>query len=407
MLVQQDPPLHLTYCMNVHPGESLPEVIAAVTSFADEVRVRVSPDRPFGLGLRLGPDAVDALQGEALASFKSLLADRNMYAFTLNGFPYGRFHGTRVKENVYAPDWRSPERLSYTKKLADVLAALLPEGMTGSISTVPVSFRPWIPTIGSLEPAVFQLLELSAYLDRLEEETGRDIRLALEPEPACYLETTQEFIQFFNEHLLKSRDNEVTVRKRIGICVDTCHAAVQFEHLESSWDLLVAEGIAIPKVQLSAALRCDAQNATALEPFAEGVYLHQTRQQQADGTIRSWLDLPGMLQQPPGVEGELRVHFHVPLYWKGDRVLRSTAGLMTPAFFERLRLGHAPHLEIETYTFDVLPQEIAARGAATTTRAEDVVAPPRGASSLRLKSASIVDSIEQEYRWTLQHRNLS
>ncbi|MFH0907525.1 MAG: metabolite traffic protein EboE [bacterium] len=372
MLIQQNPPLHLTYCMNVHAGETWADHLAAIRTHAVAVRGRVAADRRFGLGLRIGAKASEELADpRAVKYFRDLLAEHQLYGFTINGFPYGNFHTTRVKETVYRPDWRTSERRDYTNRLADILAALLPGGVEGSISTVPVSFKPWMAGTADVERATGMLLECVQHLDHLHRATGKLIHLGLEPEPCCTLETTDEFVGFYKA--LLARGPEDLVRRHIGVCLDTCHVAIQFEDLCDAIAKYRREGIRISKMQLSAALECDGSARDALKPFVEPVYFHQVKTRAGDGSIRSWTDLPDALAE--GAAGTLRVHFHVPLFWEGSGPLRSTAACLTPDFWQLVREGVSSHLEIETYTFDVLPDA--------------------------LRKSDVVESIAREFTWVL------
>lgn len=354
----------LTYCLNVHPGETWPENFATLRTTVLAVRDLVSPGRPFGLGLRLSAAAAEEVDASELAAF---LESENLYVFTINGFPYGRFHGGPVKENVYAPDWRSPRRRDYTNRLATLLAALLPEGQFGSISTVPLSWKPWIQSASGLDAIVENLADCAAHCASLP----RDIRLALEPEPGCLLETTSETIEFFKRHIFTRGDANL-IRRHLGVCLDTCHVALQFEDPAASLRQYEAEGIAVPKIQISSALRT--HDFEALRPFAEPVYLHQVKALTPAGEILSWPDLPQALDELPSTAAqEARVHFHVPLHFTGAGPLGSTAPLLTPEFLAGIRRDPRTHLEIETYTWDVLPPS--------------------------LRSASIEQSIAAEFRW--------
>lgn len=354
MIVQLQPPLHLTYCLNIHPGETWAENFAAIRQHAMEVKKRVAPDKPFGLGLRLSRAAADSLaSGARRADVRKFFDDHGLYAFTVNGFPYGQFHGTRVKENVYVPDWRAPERRDYTNLLADILADILPDGVNGSISTVPGSFKPWINNESDVKAMAANLAACAEHL------ADRNICLALEPEPGCFLETTDETIRFLSEHLPDR------ARRRVGVCFDTCHAAVQFEDIAASLQRYLDAGIRVAKIQLSAAVE---ESAEGLRKFHDNVYLHQTKAQRADGSFVYWNDLPDV---PDQKVRRLRSHFHVPLF-AGN----STAAELTPEFFAVLRRGATEHLEIETYTFDVLPRE--------------------------LREGGVVDSIVREYEWVMK-----
>lgn len=378
MIIQSDPPLHLTYCLNVHPGETSSENFAAIREKALAVRQRVSPNEKLGLGLRLSYRAACELAAvETGAQFKEFLRAQNLYIFTINGFPYGNFHGSRVKENVYAPDWRDAQRRDYMNLLASLLADLLPENISGSISTVPCSFKPWITSRDEVEIMVRHLVDCVIPLAHILQTTGKEIHLGLEPEPSCFLETTDETIRFFNENLfslgseylcakIKCSVSEAQdlIRRHVGVCFDTCHVALQFEDLDESLRCFEKEGVRISKVQISAALRAkaDALRQGALESFCEPVYLHQVKARRSSGGILSWTDLPDALREMPDDVEEARVHFHVPLHCEKFGALKSTASLLTPEFFARLRSGVTSHLEIETYTFDVLPNEMRAGG---------------------------------------------
>ncbi len=396
MILQHQPPLHLTYCLNIHPGESWAENLAAIREKAARVKQFVSPDRWFGLGLRLGAQAVSdltadpALRNEALAAF----AEHDLYPFSVNAFPYGQFHAGLVKENVYAPDWRSAARRNYTMQAADILAGWLPEGVDGSISTVPGSFKNWISSPADATSMAQNLGAVAAYLAALREDTGREIHLGLEPEPSCYLETTAETVAFFRNNLWTEGAAAVQriracdaaeageiVRRHVGVCFDTCHVALQFENPAESLRTYRAEGIRISKVQLSAALMTGGgeDSWNALLPYAEGVYLHQVKARTAGGEIRSWTDLPIAQADTDGQAGvgEVRVHFHVPLFFQGNGPLASTVSTLTPEFFRELRRGATSHVEIETYTFDVLPAEI--------------------------RPSDVVKSISREFAWVEEH----
>jgi sugar phosphate isomerase/epimerase len=376
MKISSKPPVHLTYCLNVHPGETWDAAFRSIRDYTLAVRDRVATDQPFGLGLRLGIEMLDDLERPGvLDAFTSFLAAENLYVFTVNGFPYGTFHGERVKEKVYAPDWRTPERRAYTCRIADVLAELLPAGESGSISTVPGSYKRWIRNDADVEDMVRGLVGAVQHLVELEQRTGREIHLGLEPEPDCYVETTGEAVAFFKEHLLgdgvpvladglrcSTGEAERLLRRHLGVCLDTCHVAVQFEDLTAAVRQLKSEGIRLSKVQLSAALETDgaAPGLAQLGRFREPVYLHQTRALAGDGSLSAWPDLDEALAELEGVESGpvVRVHFHVPISWAGSETLRSTVGNLSPAFIGQLLQGVTSHLEIETYTFDVLPPEM-------------------------------------------------
>ena len=368
------PDAHLTYCLNVHPGEAWADQLRAIEQSVLPLKKQLRPKTPFGLGLRLGAVAARELAApQTLEAFRRLLDKHQLYVFTINGFPYGRFHGTAVKQNVYRPDWTSPERLAYTCCLADLLAALLPEGVPGSISTVPVAYRSEAPT--NLEPAIQHIMKAAQYLHALHEKTGRLIQLALEPEPDCLLESTADCIHFFS----RLPADDIT-RRHLGVCFDTCHFAVGFEDLSKSLQQLCKAGIVIPKLQISAALKTDSVHAEQLHPFCDTVYLHQTRIRRNDETIIRYPDLPDALAlEPLNGLSEWRTHFHVPLYFEHHNHLQSTADLLSPDFFTLALESGIRHFEMETYTMNVLPAA--------------------------MQKMSLEESILREYQWTLERMN--
>lgn len=366
----------LTYCTNVHPGESLPEVRALVRRHVAAVKQAVTPDAPFGVGLRLSAAAAYALNdpGE-LAPFRSELESLGLYCFSFNGFPYGAFHGQRVKEAVYLPDWCDPERVRYTQALAKVLGQLLPVGVSGSISSVPGCFKPRVAGPATLASMARGMIETVATLVDIARTSGRHLALALEPEPECALETSADAVSFFETYLygreareqlveaadVEPHEAERLLRRHLGVCLDTCHAAVEFESPLEAYRGLLAAGVGVPKVQLSAGLRLPdraPERLAALREFAEGVYLHQTVVRDDTGLHR-YLDLPDALanaERHPA-SAEWRVHFHVPIFLADLGLFESTQADLLPLLDELSRASDCPHLEVETYTWDVLPEQ--------------------------------------------------
>ncbi len=371
---------HLTYCTNIHPGESWEQVRENVRSHVLAVKARVAPERPFGVGLRLSARAAQALREPArLAEFQRLLAEHQLYVFTINGFPYGPFHAEPVKASVYRPDWREAERGRYTSDLSYLLAQLLPEGGSGSISTVPGGFKADVAGPEQVASIAEQLLQQALELHRLEQQTGRLVTLALEPEPCCLLETTAETIAFFEQELCSARAlaglaaraqlspgaAERLVRRHLGVCLDTCHAAIEFESADETLDQLSSAGIAIHKIQLSTGLRLppSADGLQALSAYDEPVYLHQVVAQTRGGQLLRYADLPQALaDREARLAEEWRVHFHVPLYRAELGHFGNTQAFLARVL-ERQRqaaLAGRPlsrQLEVETYTWDVLPAE--------------------------------------------------
>jgi sugar phosphate isomerase/epimerase len=374
MLLRQLNDAQLTYCTNVHPGETLPAVREMLKRHVTAVKAAVAPHERFGVGLRLAAAAADSLAepGE-LARFKAELEADGLYCFTINGFPYGSFHAARVKEQVYAPDWQTAERVRYTQVLGRALGELLPLGVAGSISTVPGCFKPHATTEDDERRMATGMLDVVAVLADIARSSGKHIALALEPEPECFLETTAEAVRFFERRLFSREarerlasatgvdpaEAERLIRRHLGVCLDTCHASVEFESPLEAWRTLRAAGIAVPKVQISAGLRiprATPDHVRALHAFADGVYLHQTVVRQGDQLTR-YLDLPEALAASAAVGGEWRVHFHVPIFLQELGLFESTQADLVPLLGELATVADCPHLEVETYTWDVLPEQ--------------------------------------------------
>ena len=373
--------VHLTYCSNIHPGESWAEVRANFDRYVIAVRDRVMPEGDFGVGLRLSARAAAELsEPAALAEFRDFLGRSRMYVFTINGFAYGTFHGTRVKEDVYLPDWRDPQRLRYTDLLADLLAQLLPHPLPGdaeiegSVSTVPGAFKAALGGPHEVALMVEHLLRHVAHLVELRSRTGRLIALALEPEPACFLETVTEVITFFERELhgpaAQRRTMELTgldraaaaraLHDHLGVCLDLCHAAVEFENAADCVQRLAQAGIRVHKMQISAGLRLptlDAEALAALKRFDDPVYLHQVVEQGPGGLVR-FTDLPEALASLQGstADREWRVHFHVPIFLDRLAPFASTQSFIREVLAIHRAGPVSSHLEVETYTWDVLPE---------------------------------------------------
>jgi sugar phosphate isomerase/epimerase len=369
---------HLTYCSNIHPGESWQAVNAVLRESLPRIRAMLGATGPFAIGLRLSAAAAESLdEPRALARFRDFLGEGDYYVPTINGFPYGAFHGERVKERVYLPDWRDRARVEYTDRLARILAALLADrpDVDGSVSTVPGAFRREVQSDADVASIAANFLRHAAYLVALRERTGVSIALAIEPEPACFLETTSDAIAFFGRYLFDGgriaaagRECGVTmtvddVRRHVGICFDACHLAVEFEDPGEAMRQLHAAGIRIGKVQVSSALQLDRRDAAglaaALAPFAEDTYLHQVVER-GSGGLRRYSDLPEALGAAAGSPLETRdwrVHFHVPIFLAHLKELDTTQPYLVSVLELLKRDAVCSCLEVETYTWDVLPEE--------------------------------------------------
>lgn len=376
--------VHLAYCTNVHRGQDWGETFESLEKYTLAVRRRVCPKGAFAIGLRLGSRAAKELADRrSLLKFKRWLEKNDCYVFSVNGFPYGRFHGASVKEKVYLPDWTSPSRLAYTKLLFDFLAEVLPDGVTGSVSTLPGSFKGFVKTKEQRAAIRKNIWRCVEHISRLSERTGKVLHLGLEPEPLCLLENSAEtldlFAQMHDEHRNDGRLGEF-----LGVNYDCCHFAVEYEEPQTALAAFQKAGVKISKIHLSSALKTAAspQALAALRRFSDNVYLHQVIARDGKGKLTYFRDLPDALTARSKLKNnrsklpEWRIHFHVPLHAPAVRPFQNTNDhLLGVLDWLAKNPGACAHLEMETYTWEVLPPE--------------------------LKARSVVEQIAAEYDWTL------
>ncbi len=370
---------HTTYCTNIHPGENWDETFRSLKRYAVRVKEHVAPTTPFGIGLRLSNRASEELgAAEKLTEFRDWLDENQLYVFTMNGFPYGSFHGGVVKDSVHAPDWTTSDRVSYTKRLIDQLAYLLPGGVTsGGISTSPISYKRWYSNPAERERAracgVANIVEVLAHLVGVEARTGKYVHLDIEPEPDGLLENSTEVVALFKDHLLPvavpilqgtfavSRgEAQDLVYRHINICYDVCHFALAYEDPAETFRIFKNAKIKVGKVQVSSALKAafhgehTAATRDALAAFDESTYLHQVTEQRGGGVF-TYRDLPDFFATARSAR-EARVHFHVPIFMESYGVLSSTQSTILEVIEQLKREPLTSHLEVETYTWDVLPE---------------------------------------------------
>lgn len=362
---------HLSYCSNIHPGEIWEEHFANLQATVPKVKLEVCPDQAMGLGLRIANQAsIDLIDDpNKLTELKAWLAKENLYIFTLNGFPYGGFHNTIVKDQVHAPDWTTQDRVNYTRRLIDLLVQLLPSDQhEGGISTSPLSYKYWWDHRGAaIGQATMELLKLVPYLAQTEQKTGKWIHIDIEPEPDGLLENHREFVDWYTDTLIPFAITagipEDWVRRHIHICFDVCHYGVSFDKPSECLMELQEKNISIGKIQISSALRVDLRNNAsarieALKQYEEPTYLHQVKALKKDGTFEQFKDLgEALAQYQDGVYDEWRVHFHVPLFLDSYGLLNSTQAEIaeTLAYHQLYQVTNM--MEIETYTWGVLPSE--------------------------------------------------
>jgi hypothetical protein len=377
--------LILGYCTNIHPGEAWDDHFGHLREQVPAVKAAVSPDKPLALGLRLANQAsIDLMQPKKLADFKAWLAETGCYIFTMNGFPYGGFHHERVKDDVHSPDWTTADRVDYTIRLFRLLTELLPTDETeGGISTSPLSYRLWWPTPDArqqaMQTATEAMLTVVDELIRLRQTTGKIMHLDVEPEPDGLLDNCADFVAWYTtilrptgraylaeKHGLGKTEADKALYDHVQLCYDVCHVAVAYEDTDTVLAALATANIRVGKVQISSALQIDfTDDATdklaAIGAFNEPTYLHQVVARLSDGTLAHFADLPDALAAyDTATHREWRIHFHVPLFMERYGLLGSTQQSVVEALHRQHAAPFTNHLEIETYTWGVLPPDLQA-----------------------------------------------
>jgi hypothetical protein len=369
---------HLTYSTLVHPGDTWPEMRHSLETYVPEVKRRFCPDAPMGVSLRISNASAQALVGDAAerAWVKGFLDANDLYVYTVNAFPYGPFKGEQVKERVYEPDWTTEERTQYTMNVARILTEITGPEVEPTIQTAPLAFRPKATEESYVAAFTENLLRVVAFLMNLEKETGRRVKLALEPEPYCFLETIPETVDYFNERVYSTaaalRIAELSgqplaevfqgVRRYLGVVFDICHQSVEFEDITEDLQLLVDAAIPIYKLQEASALNVpDVTDEIVgeLKRYTGTIYLSQTTELR-DGVITRYLNLEDAIaayEADPGPRS-WRTHFHVPVFLDDLGPFRTTRSGIDDALAFHARTPLSTHLEIETYTWDVLPEHL-------------------------------------------------
>ena len=377
--------MHLGYCTNIHPGVTWDDHFQHLREHVPAVKAAVSPDTLLPLGLRLANQAsITLTEPNRLAEFQAWLVDTGCYVFTMNGFPYGGFHNERVKDQVHAPDWTTNERVDYSIRLFHLLAKLLPHGETdGGISTSPLSYRLWFNSPETrqeaLETATQNVLRVLDALIHIRETTGKILHLDVEPEPDGLLDNVADFVVWYTtvlqpaartylaqHHGLDVPEADAALRNHIQLCYDVCHVSVAYEETETVLTSLKEADIRVGKAQISSALRLNFEQdaeatCNAIAAFNEPTYLHQVIARLADGTLNHYGDLPEALANfNADTHREWRVHFHVPLFLEQYGLLHSTQNSVIEVLNRQRRQPFTNQLEIETYTWGVLPTDVQA-----------------------------------------------
>lgn len=371
---------HLTYCSNIHSGEQWDEHFQELKTNFPSIREKYSLTEDMAIGLRISNAAsITLLQEEKLNELKQWLKTNNSYLFTFNGFPYGNFHKTKVKDQVHFPDWTTADRLNYTLRLFKILSALLPKNVaSGGISTSPLSYKYWRndkeESDEVMRNATKNIIEVLKYLHQHEQKTGQSLHLDIECEPDGLLSNSSDYIAWYNEYLLPMTAiqfeglnyNEVKkiTKNHIKLCYDICHFAVEFEDPEQAIDTLTKNDLSIGKVQISSAMEMkisgDVQEKIKrIKDFDEPVYLHQVVIKSLNNSIKRYRDLSDALMYEDIREGDIwRIHYHVPIFYKNYGLLESTQSYISNTLKILVKEGLCDHYEVETYTWEVLPEKI-------------------------------------------------
>ena len=369
---------HLTYSTLVHHTDDWDQLWKSVNTYLPAVKLRVAPDQPFGVCLRTSAPSAAALSADPSkrAALKQFFADQDLYLYTANAFVYGVFKKQVIKEDVYEPDWQTPERREYTKQVASLLAELAPEGVNPSIQSAPLGFKPKVTGAHVVDEYTSNVIDVVAHLVDLTKTTGKTVTLGLEPEPRCYLETTDETIAYFTNYLfsgktaqhlakktgLNEADAHQAMRDYTGVVFDIGHQSVGYEDIPASLQKLVDAGVHIVKLQEAASMHMPnvtQKTVDALQSFAKTIYLSQTCQKK-DGKTTWFLNLEDAFeafQKDPGPR-DWRTHFHVPVFLDDLGAFGTTRFALEQALAVHKQTPLSTHLEIETYTWDVLPDHL-------------------------------------------------
>jgi hypothetical protein len=370
---------HLTYSTLVHQTDNWEQLWKSVNTYLPAVKARFAPSQKFGVCLRTSAPSAEMLSQDKtkVADLKQFFKDQDLYLYTANAFVYGVFKKQVIKEDVYEPDWNTPERRDYTKQVANLLAELAPEGVNPSIQSAPLGFKPKGTGPDIAKAYTDNVVDVVAHLVKLEKDTGKTVTLGLEPEPRCYLETTDETITYFQDYLfapqtaeqlakkagIHAADAAAAMKKFMGVVFDIGHQSVGYEDIPASLHKLVAAGVPIVKLQEAASMHIPdvtQEKVDALQAFAKTIYLSQTCQRK-DGKTQWFLNLEDAFEdwyKNPGPR-EWRTHFHVPVFLTelGHGFGTTRFGL-EQALAVHKKTPLSTHLEIETYTWDVLPDHL-------------------------------------------------
>nr|YP_009551192.1 hypothetical protein [Vischeria sp. ACOI 3415]QAA12125.1 hypothetical protein [Vischeria sp. ACOI 3415] len=382
MKIQTYKQFDLTYCSNIHPGDSWEEIFSNLKINIPLIKMKLSPNKPFGIGLRLSNKAANQLlKNNNLNKLKKWLNQNNCYVITLNGFVYGEFYKTSIKEKVYYPDWTNRKRNNFNNTLINLSAELCLPGNEVGFSTSPLAYKFYSKKVSNdlfCGRVSNYILELVQQLIKIYEKQGKIIHIDFEPEADCILENIQDMLLFFGEFILKkiafilAKDLQISLFqarihlvRHVRICYDVCHQAIQFEDHIKNFIALNQIGVKIGKIQISSALHLKLdqyeQNflINKLNKFKDNVYLHQVTEKKSNGYLYKYRDLSEAISNlNKNRTSEWRVHFHLPIFnQKYANFLTTNQDIDDIVKFLKIS-ALTSCLEIETYTWEIIPKNI-------------------------------------------------
>ncbi len=344
--------VHLAYCSNVHAAEDAAGIVAQLGRFAAPVRERLGASR-LGIGLWLAADAARELRADpdALGALRDALDEGELEVVTFNAFPYRGFHAPVVKEAVLPPglDRRGARRLHPRCRGALRRAPARRHRRGVGLDDAARLARGW--SDADAAAARERFAGLAGQLADLERTTGRTIRVGIEPEPSCVVETIDEAV------------DALSVSTRTGSAWRSTPAITRSPSTIRPMRWMRSSAPACGSSSASSRAPCaprrrgSAAGRRRLEEFVEPRFLHQTREPRSSpGQVHGTDDLPEALAGGLPAEREWRVHFHVPVHEGGPETTQAELQAWMAALVGR-PAARVHHLEIETYTWTVLPED--------------------------------------------------
>ena len=266
--------------------------------------------------------------------------------------------------------------------------------MNPSIQSPPLGFKPKVTGPEYVNEFTRHVISTVAHMVKLEKRTGRTVTLVSRARARVLPRDHGGSRRLLHEPPVRERGRsharrrptglnksqaEAALRKHLGMVYDICHQAVEYEDIGASLRKLADNGIPVFKLQEAAALRVPnvtKETVDAMRPFAETVYLTQTIEK-IDGKLNRYLNLEdafAAFEANPKLKREWRTHVHVPVFLdKIGEHFETTRFAIEDALKFHKKNKLSPQLEIETYTWDVLPDS--------------------------MKTGSIVDYVERELDW--------